>query len=302
MIPTKVVWPKAIERPKTLWLKAGLREMGVSVVESKRWIDKLRPPKNSRGPIVYPIEFVFGEKRILALYDINTIPKTIHRRFVSPGRVYFKIHLLPEHIKQGIIPAPNSASSLAFLGILQSLRAERKRREYYYDFQFIGWHDDDGMRIKTIRKSRAMKDMKQLTGLLPFKHHTKVPKELLPPRGKRMPYESHLRSQARSKVCLALPGGRALPYVSFRHVELWGMGTTVMSRKPTCRLFGIKNPNEIMIVYELKNFEEKLRYYLEHEDEREAIAERGLRYYEENLTPVNHAEYFCKTLYRKVMT
>ena len=93
MRPDLVIWPKSIERPKTLYLKEGLEQLGVEVISSKTWIKKLNPKSNSRGPYVYPIEFRFGDKRPLVLYDINTIPRMFFRDLMGPNRYYFKIHL-----------------------------------------------------------------------------------------------------------------------------------------------------------------------------------------------------------------
>jgi hypothetical protein len=124
-------------------------------------------------------------------------------------------------------------------------------------------------------------------GLLPFKHFTKVPPRLLIDR---IGYKEHLVSQCVSKICLALPGGFAEPWCSFRHVELWGMGCCVITKKPDSLVVG--KPRACWIEYDLKNFVEQVDYFLNHAEEREAIAKMGMHYFDAYLTPEAHARYF----------
>ena len=195
--PAFVIWPNAIERPKTLYLKEGLKQLGIRIDHSKKWINKLRPSSNRRGPYVYPIEFVYGDKRPLVLYDINTIPRMFYNNLTGPNRYYFKIHL---HKKdKGKMPrlfvAPNSPSSpIAYLENMQALRQLKDKRNYSYDIMFLGWHDDKGMRMKCINIARAQ-PWSDFTGLMPFMHHTTVPGNIL---GQRLPYLTHLAFQAKS--------------------------------------------------------------------------------------------------------
>ena len=299
-LPNKVIFPVGKDRPKTSWLKLGMRRLGVRIEISRKWVDKYRPPSNPRGLIVYPIEFVFGEKRKLVMFDINTIPDRNVNRLMGDGNMYFKIHVRRSDVKRwGIIPAPNSASRLEFLDQLEYCCEQKNTRNYKRDFFFVGWHDDNGMRMDTVKRIRKM-GIREYTGLLPFKHHTRVPIPLLPPGGERMKYWDHLFHQVYSKLNLALPGGRHLPYVSFRHVELWGMGCVVISKRPDCVLVGDPDPSSIMIIYDFCNLEKMVRYYLDHDEEREEIGRRGKEYYDEWLQPEKHAVYMINKVKERI--
>lgn len=291
-LPKLIIWPDAKERPKTLYLKRGFEELNIPIQKSKKWIKKLHPNTNPRGPYVYPIEFVFKNKRGLALFDIGTVPKNFYPRLMGNNRLYFKIHLRPQDRKKypNVFPAPNSTSRLELIEQLDSYRAIKDAKMYINDFFFSGWHDDDGTRMKAVKLANQQ-NWKSFAGLQPFKHHTTVPNSL---QIDRMDYKEHLKMQCQSKINLALPGGRALPYCSFRHVELWAMGAFVLSYKPTCIMPG--NVNECMGIFkhDCSNFPKTVDYYLKHDDIREEIAMKGRQYFDTYLTPRAHAEYFIK--------
>jgi hypothetical protein len=151
------------------------------------------------------------------------------------------------------------------------------------------------MRMATCKKINRMQ-INSLVGLLPFKHHTQVPKYIL---GERMDYHRHLMEQARTKLNLALPGGFQLPYCSFRHIELWGMGAAVFTIKEDSVLVG--NPRGIYIEYDLDNLKEQVKYYLEHDEEREAIAAKGREYFDKYLTPKANASYIIHMIKTRML-
>lgn len=300
MIPDRVIWPNAIERPKTLYLLEGLKQLGIEVISSKIWINKLRPRSNRRGPYVYPIEFVYGDKRPLVLYDINTIPRMFFNDLMGPNRYYFKIHLHKKDKSKypRLFVAPNSPSDpIAYLDNLKALRIVKDKKEYDHDFLFLGWHDDNGLRMRAVKTAKKQ-PWRNYAGLMPFKHHTTVSADLL---GKRLPYITHLTMQAKTKLSLALPGGRALPYCSFRHIELWGMGAAMLTVRPDAVLPGDPQGCWVEFKRDMSDFVKVVNFYLIHDEQRERIAEKGRRYFDQYLTPRANAEYICKTLYERVM-
>lgn len=298
-LPDKIIWHKDKERPKTEWLLRGFEMLGIPIERSNKWINAFSPPRNPRGPIVYPIEFVMGEKRILVMYDINTVPENNCVRLMGKNRIYAKVHVKRKDVKRyGILPVPNSGSRVDdYLGILPTLRAHANDMRFLYDFFFLGWHDDDGLRMETVKRIRKM-EISSLTGLMPFKHHTKVPKDL---EGKRLPYGDHLANQCLSKLNLALPGGRHLPFVSFRHVELWGMGCCVISKYPDCVMVGDPDPSRIMVIYDLDNLEEVVEFFVNNDQAREEIATNGMTYYEKWLKPESQARYWIEKIQERLM-
>jgi hypothetical protein len=289
--PKRIIWPNAKDRPKTTYLKLGFQQLGIPIDFSHSLIKKYRPSENKLGPYVYPFIMDFGEKKPVVMYDIGTNPAQFYPNLAMKTKTYFKIHVRKDIRKQipNLVVAPNSVSNPeVYFEHLPNLRKIKGEGQYIWDFQFIGWHDDRGLRMSTVKLAKKQ-PWKSHMGLMPFKHHTKVPSHLLIDR---IGYKEHLVSQALSKVCLALAGGFALPWCSFRHVELWGMGCCMITNKPDCLMVG--NTSGCWIEYDLKNFVEQVGYFLNHAAEREAIAARGNNYFDKHLTPIAHARYFIE--------
>jgi hypothetical protein len=295
--PRLILWPDAKERPKTLYLKRGFEKLGIPMEVSKKWLKKLPIRKNPLGPYVYPIEFIFSNKRGLALFDIGTVPQNFYPSLMNDNRLYFKIHLRPQDRKRypNVFPAPNSTSRLEIIDNLDQYRAIKDSKNYINDFFFSGWHDDDGTRMRCVKLAKKQK-WQTSAGLQPFKHHTKVPENL---RTNRMPYHDHLMVQCRSKINLALPGGRSLPYCSFRHVELLAMGCFVLSYAPTCIMPGNYNECIGIFKHDCSDFVKTVDYYLKNDDVREEIAMKGRKYFDEYLTPEAHASHFLRIMARE---
>jgi len=288
-LPDVIIWPEAKERVKIEWLRRGFEELKIPVLRSTRYMIRFNPRANRLGPYVYPIGFKFGEKFAIAMLDINTIPNMVFPDLLNQTKFYFKTHATEEVLRRpNVYLFPNSASKMIYLDELDYMRKRVDRKKHLYDFFFIGWHDDDGLRLWTIKKARQQKNWIVKAGCLPFKHHTKVdPKWQLP----RMPYVEHLYCQAHSKINLALPGGRALPFMSFRHVELMGIGCAILTRRPTSVPFRKGVFDDCVIYYNKTNFIDIVDYYLKNEKERERIAMNGRKYFDDHLTPKRHALY-----------
>ena len=294
----KILFPKAKDRPKTRYLKLGFKRLGVPVEITDKWMRRIGPPQNPLGPYIYPIEFVFDKGHQLIFYDINTTDM-IFRRYLNLGYPYFKIHVRPKDIKRyRITPVPNTPSTPEFIEHLPQLRAAKDRRIYDYDFFFSGWCSANGMRIKACRMAKQKLEDRAYCGLQNFKHHKKAPPGL---KKGRMPEFTHWMTQAASKLCLALPGGGALPWVSFRHVELWGIGAAVFTYPADYHLFG----NPALSVYaefdrDFSTFRNNLEFYLKHDDLREEIAVNSREYFDAYYTPEKQAEYFIKAARKRM--
>lgn len=285
----KVIFPAAKDRPKTKYLKMGFEKIGVPVEISKALLQRHNPPSNNLGPYIYPIQFVFDKKTKLIFYDINTTG-ALFRRFLTKGK-YFKIHIKPNDLKRGVIPVPNTPSSLEFIKNLKSYRYQKDLKEYDWDFFFSGWASGNGMRIKACKSALVILGRRAYCGMQDFKHHRKAPGEI-----KRSRIEPHIHwmMQATSKLNLALPGGSAAPWVSFRHVELWGIGSAVFTCAPNYHVFG--NPENCWIEFKpnFSDFKEKVNQFIKHDDLREEIAENGRDYFDRYYTPEKQAEYFIR--------
>lgn len=297
----KIYWPKAKDRPKTLYLKEGFRRLGYEIYETNALLKKFQPPSNSRGPYVYPFILQTPYFKTTVLYDIGTNPDLFH---INPNRhpetPYFKIHIRKRHpaLKlPNVHVAPNSPSRMEFLDLLPELRKRKDQWFYAWDYFFCGWHDDRGLRMKCVKEFKKHEEWNGLAGLQPFKHHTKVPPHLF---AERMLYENHLMNQAVSKLNLALAGGFALPWTSFRHVELWGMGAAMLTVSPDCVLPG--NPKSCWVEFKrnMSDFETKVNFFLRDNESREMIARNGREYFDKYLLPEKHAEYFISKIKKRM--
>ena len=289
-LPDLILWHDTKERSKTEWLLRGFEELKIPIIKTNKLVNRFKPRSNRLGLYVYPIGFKFGEKTVIAMLDINTIPNMVFPDLLKQTKFYFKTHATEEILRRpNVILFPNSASKIEYLDALEDLRKIKDDTTYFFDFLFVGWHDDDGLRLWTVKQARAQKPRwKVHAGCLPFKHHTKVENKWQLPR---MEYKSHLIAQATTKINLALPGGRALPFMSFRHVELMGIGAAVLTRRPTSVPFREELFNHSVIYYDRENFVDIVDHYLKNGEERERIAMNARRYYNKFLTPERHA--FC---------
>lgn len=290
----QILFPKAKDRPKTLYLKLGFKRLGIPVELTSKWMKRIGPPKNPLGPYIYPIEFIFDNGRQLILYDINTTDMIFHR-YLNLGYPYFKIHVRPKDLNRYRITAvPNTPSTPEFLDHLPALRAAKDRKVYDYDFFFSGWCSANGLRIQACRMAKEQLKKSAYCGLQDFKHHRSAPGDL---KKVRMPAFTHWMNQAASKLNLALPGGGALPWVSFRHVELWGIGAAVLTYPADYYVF--KKARNVYISWiefkrDFLNFNGTIDHFLRENDLREEIAANGRAYFDAYYTPEKQAEFFIE--------
>ena len=288
----RILFPKAKDRPKTLYLKLGFRRLGIPIEITNKWMKRIGPPQNPLGPYIYPIEFIFDKGRQLILYDINTTDMIFHR-YINLGFPYFKIHVRPADIKRyGITPVPNTPSTPEFLDHLPALREAKDRKIYDHDFFFSGWCSANGLRIQACRMAKLQLMESAYCGLQDFKHHRKAPGGM---KKVRMKPFTHWMNQATSKLNLALPGGGALPWVSFRHVELWGIGAAVLTYPPDYYVFGQRIRMAWMAFRkDFSNFNKVIDFYLKNDDLREEVAANGREYFDANYFPEKQAAYFIR--------
>lgn len=296
----KILFPKAKDRPKTKYLKLGFRRLGIPIEITDKWMKRIRPPSNRLGPYIYPIEFIFDKARRMILYDIGT-SDMIYHRYLNLGFLYFKIHTKARDIKRfRIIPAPNTPSSIDFLDDLPRLRRIRESKQFVWDFFFSGWCSANGLRIKACKLAKAQLGDRAYCGLQDFKHHRSAPPKLKKPR---MDPFVHWENQARSRINLALPGGSALPWVSFRHVELWGIGAAVFTYPPDYHVFGKPQDQSwpwIAFDTYFSNFGDQLKYFIQNDDIREDVAMAGREYFDQHYFPEKQAVYFVEAVEKRI--
>lgn len=283
--PNVVLWPKSPERPKTAYLKRGLKQLGIPVEEDAEILTRIQVPSNSLGPLVYPIVLRYAEHDRFVWFDIGTNPDTVAMGLLHsiPSSLYFKIHVRQAMLDRNprICLIPNSPSTQHFFDNTESLR--EPPAEYTYDVLALMRNTDRGLRLAVCKELQRHPEWRTRLGLVPFQNRGTIPDDL---RLKRLlkPLR-HWAAQRTSKLNVALAGGWALPWCSFRHIELWGMGGCCLTSPLTCALPG--NPKNCWVEFkdDMSDFVEVVSYYLRNPKERVAIAKNGQRYFDRHLTP-----------------
>lgn len=119
---------------------------------------------------------------------------------------------------------------------------------------------------------------------------------LLPKEGERKPDSDYIRYIRAARVNLALRGGGAF---TARHLELWCLCAFMLST-PALREIELPMPAQEGVHYvsfeSRSDLMDKIRHYIDHEDERLRIATEGRRLFEKYYSFEKHGSYLKKTI------
>jgi len=295
----RILWPKLKERPKTEYLLHGFLKTGLFVKKCGGFHRKWRLPGNHLGPFIYPIQIDFNVagkiKPVIVWFDTFPNPDKFFLNFKKPDDFYFKTHVRKKQLSENkrIFVMPNSGSRMHFLDKIADMRAiaggMATTNVPIVDF-FGVFRNDHESRLAVVKHVVDSGKYSAIMGVHNLHGERVTDDRYFNPR---LEYDAHCRVAARARFAVALPGGRAAPYCSFRHVEFWAFGATCMSFDPDCALPGNPDPHEIMVIFkpDLSDFDSVAEYYLKRADERARIAHNGQTYFDEYLAPVKHAEW-----------
>ena len=295
----RILWPKLKERPKTKYLLRGFTETGLFVKRCGALARKWRLPGNHLGPYIYPIQIDFNVggkiKTVTVWFDTYPNPDKFFLNLKRPDDFYFKTHIRKKQLSANkrIFVMPNSTSFMHYLDKIEIMRAiaEGKASDEIPAVDFYGvFRNDHESRLAMVKHIVDSGKYTAIVGVHNLNGERVTDEKYFQPR---LEYDAHLRVGARARFAIALPGGRAAPYCSFRHVEYWGIGALCFSIPPDCVLVGNPDPHEIMVIVapDLSDFDDVAEYYLTHDSERRRIAENGREYFDRYLTPRKHAEW-----------
>jgi len=232
---------------------------------------------------ILPIDIKVSDKVIRVWYDFSDF-KEAHFEVMKTGDFYFKITCLKEYMKErkNVYPIGQTTSLMEYFSLVDKLRDARKDKKYQYDIVAVFRVTNYNLRREIVERIRNRKDWLSYTGLAPFRNRPGIPDSL---KMLKLPFERHLALQSRSKICVSVPGVGGYFDWCWREAEILGMGGCLLCLRMETAMPGDFDSCHIAIKANLSDLEEKVDYYLKHDEEREEIAQRGLEYFEKWLTP-----------------
>jgi len=271
---------------KVVHLLTGFTELGVkSCVSEGLGQENSVRGKGSKSLTLLEIVFEDGSSTKF-WFDLGASSKA-YPSVVKNNELYFKIQYHKKHKEYSFIrPIAESVNKPGrYLDVLDSLRQEKLKEDYRYDvmglFRKVSLHK----RVACVEK--VLKQKKNWNSYVSvydgYGLHISNTKSV-----KKLPYEEHLKLQAHSKICLSIADKACR---CFRDTEILGFGGCLL-------VFGLNDypdfphdkPCWISIKLDFSDFVEKVNYYLQHDEEREEIAKRGLEYFKKYLSPRAMAE------------
>jgi len=234
---------------------------------------------NTLGAQIWCLEIDKGRGPCRAWLDWSDF-QTVHNTLPRPGEPYFKIMLPIADRSPGFLPLGQTVARMEYFSLLEAVRSRKGERRYDLDVFHCMRCTGFALRVEAARQVAAMSDLRTLVRLKQYPRRPDIPKEHC---GAMLPYPNYLEALAYSKVVVALPGvGGAW---TWRHTEAFGIGACVIMPTPGNATVGYPKDCWIECATDLSDLTAKIRHYVEHDDEREAIGRNARRYFEEHLAP-----------------
>lgn len=265
-------------------LLRGFQALGIKTVLSKKLgeEDKLRK-KMVDGLTL--LELVFEDNSSVKFWMDLAAKGKIKPFVLKEGELYFKIQYLSTHNDCSYIqPIAESVSApVAYFNNLRMLRQEKLKKDYKYDVMGLFRKVSMWSRVACVRKVLEQKNWNSYVTVYDSKGLFMSNAGI-----RKLPYVEHLKVQAHSKICLSIADKACRCY---RDTEVLGFGGCLLVfESGEYQDFPHDKPCWISIKKDWSDFVEKVNYYLEHDEEREQIAQNGLEYYEKYLSPVAAAK------------
>lgn len=294
-MPRKIITPLHYKKnAKFRYLLLGFEKLGIPVVKSQR----LNPACVESRP--YPFNVVYGkgdERRIYLDVAASKIRK--HPELIKQGTYYFKTHLaLEDHGRfDRVFPMPQATSNLKILREIPALRNSWQRKRHKYDIVAIFVNSDGGIRQKVVEIIRTQEKWRSQAWMIrhPRLERPEIPEELV---AEKLSYVDHLYTQSRSLLNLGLTGAMKNhgASCSFRHVEIWAMGSCLVTTKPETVFVGNPKNCWIEIKDDLSDFISTINSAIRNKKLCRKIAQNGKEYFDKYLTPEAHVIHILRTI------
>ena len=278
-------------------------DRGFDLIGNKVYSDELNLEYFKKGGLgILPIDVYVNDSKCRIWYDWSAWQRRRecdfepqYKAIMGPKDIYMKIQMLPIHVKYPrVYPIHNVTARMEYFHLLKKLR-ELVKQPPEYDIVGLYSATAYALRLDAVQRMVAA-PWKDYSGIYrgsnrPADKYPVDEKYLHP----KMDHDQHLIIQAKSKINLSLPG---VGPKCFRDTEVLGMGSMLMSSES---VRGEMICNDTMgktcwinLKPDISDLEEKVNYYLEHEDERSEIARNGLWYFETYCKPESMANYIVK--------
>lgn len=196
-------------------------------------------------------------------------------------------------------PLSPVARSKIFQPILEKVLVPKVKEKHKkeYDVFFSGTvakHNDYRADIwREVKKNNF-----KTKGGLQYRNRGNKPEDDL--LGSEISKKEYIKTIYNSKICLALNG---VGEFTFRHLELWQLGAFMLCPKVINQLdLPIKpiDGKHFVSFSDADDLIKKIRYYLEHKEERKKIAQEGQLIFNEQYSSKKHGEYIKEVLKEKL--
>jgi glycosyltransferase involved in cell wall biosynthesis len=110
---------------------------------------------------------------------------------------------------------------------------------------------------------------------------------------KKIVHQAYINAINQSKICIISTNVFNSPNMKF--TEFSSCGTFILSDKPAdFDELGLKNKKHLILYNDLKDLEDKIKYFLKHDKEREAIAKNGMKFVRKNHNNSIRVQQFIK--------
>lgn len=295
-LPKRIVLPPNISKSKIKYLELGFQRLEIPVLYSRKLTSEIK------DGVIYPINLIYGKDRERRVwFDIVADRYKRHPELMGPDDYYFKTHMNLEDEGQfeRFFPMPQSTANTKMVKYLAELRRFRRRRKPKYDIMGAFVNSDAGLRQRVIEKVRAGGEI--WNGAAWMIVHPRLPRPPVPDKliGAKLPYLEHLKMQAVSRLCLALPGARKNKgaSISFRHIEIWALGGVVLTIPPGTVQVGAPEGCTVEFKEDLSDFEDVVNAALEDPERMAKIGAKGAKQFDTYHTPQAHAKHIIRSIW-----